>query len=117
MTTTKSHGTASVRTAQEVRRQFARTRDELGRTVGALAGRAGVAGRAHDGIAAVRGQVGQVTGRLRGTARHTVRGRAGRAAATARSNGTALIAAGGALAGILLLRRTRRARRGTPRGH
>ncbi|WP_405497239.1 DUF3618 domain-containing protein [Streptomyces sp. NBC_00096] len=115
MTTTKSHGSTSVRTAQEVRRQFARTREELGRTVGALASRAGVTGRAHDRIAAVRGQVGQVTGRLRGTAPHPVPGRAGRAVATARSNSTALIVAGGALAGVLLLRRSGRARRGTPR--
>ncbi|MGW6710878.1 DUF3618 domain-containing protein, partial [Streptomyces sp. NPDC054956] len=73
MTKTRSHGSTSLPTAQELRRQFARTRTELGRTVEALSSKAGVSGRAHDGMAGVKGQVGRVTARLRDSAAHVRR--------------------------------------------
>ncbi|WP_330300727.1 DUF3618 domain-containing protein [Streptomyces sp. NBC_00503] len=124
MTRNGSHGSTSLPTAEELLRQVERTRKELGRTVGALSSKVDAATRAHDGMAGVKGQVGQATARLRITAAHvgrfaadkgkgkgldSVRDKAVRAAA--RSNRTALIAAAGVLAGVLIVRR---ARRGTP---
>ncbi|MFD9307927.1 hypothetical protein ACFWCB_35510 [Streptomyces sp. NPDC060048] len=117
----------SVPTAQEVRRQVARTRKELGRTVTALASKADAAVRAQGRTASSKRQVAQVTGRLRKAAAHvgrlageknldSLRGKAGRAASAARTDRTKVIAIGGVLAAVLLVRRTLRARRG-PSGH
>lgn len=131
MTRTGSHGSTSLPTAQEVRRQVARTRKELGRTVEALSSKVDASARAHDGMAGVKGQAGQAAARLRDAAAHvgrlaadqgkgkgkrkeldSLRGKAVQAAAAARSNRTAVIAAVGVLAGVLIVRR---ARRGTSR--
>ncbi|MFF1414458.1 hypothetical protein ACFVX6_32500 [Streptomyces sp. NPDC058289] len=120
MTMAGIRGDTSVPTAQELRRQVTRTCKELGRTVTALASKA-------EQSAASNKQVAQVTDRLRDTAAQvghqlghlvdetdldSVRGKAGRAVTAARSNRTALLTAAGVLA-VLLIRRTRRARRAT----
>lgn len=129
MTRTGSHGSTSLPTAQEVRRQVVRTGKELGRTFEALSSTVNASGRARDGMAGARGQAGQAATRLRDAAAHvgrlaadqgkgggkgleSVRGKAAQAAGAARNNRTALIAAGGVLAGVLIVRR---ARRGTSR--
>ncbi|MBT2449785.1 DUF3618 domain-containing protein [Streptomyces sp. ISL-43] len=127
MTTAGLVGNKSIPTTQEFRRQVARTREELGRTVAALASKADAAVRAQEKTASVKKQVAQVTGRLRKTATYvgrlvedenpdSVRAKARRAAATARgTDRTAWVAAGSVLAAALLVRRTRRARRGPSR--
>ncbi|MER5758771.1 hypothetical protein [Streptomyces sp. NPDC002082] len=120
MTMAGIHGDTTVASVQELRRQATRTCKELGRTVTALASKA-------EQTAASNKQVAQVTDRLRDTAAQvghqlghlvdetdldSVRGKVGRAVNAARSNRTALLTAAGVLA-LLLVRRTRRARRAT----
>lgn len=124
MTRTGSHGSTSLPTAQELLRQVARTRKELGRTVGALSSKVDAAARTHDGMAGAKGQIGQAAARLRDTAAHVGRFAAGKGKGldsvrdkavrvAARSNRTVLIAAVGVLVGVLIVRR---ARRGTTTG-
>lgn len=111
MAITNSHDKKSIPT----------TREEFARTVEALASKS----------AEAREQVARATGRLRDTAVHvgrlveektpdvnldSVRGKAGRAGAKARSNRTALIAAAGVLSAAVLARRSRRTRRAARQG-
>ncbi|MFF1344331.1 DUF3618 domain-containing protein [Streptomyces sp. NPDC058290] len=111
--TTQSHGTKSVPTAQELLRQVAHAREELGGTIEALVSKADVTARGKGATAAVKGQLAQVTGRLRDTAAHVGRLVEGKTPdpGAARTNRTALTVAAGVLAGVLVVRRTRRAGR------
>lgn len=137
MAMTGTHGKRSLPTAHELRRQFDHARLELGRTVEALASKEQVeqvAGRLRETAAhaarlvedktpdRVRGRAVRAATRVRDTASRagrltvdknldSMRGTAVRAATTARANRTVLIGAGGVLTAVLLVRRTRRARR------
>ncbi|MFD6892835.1 DUF3618 domain-containing protein [Streptomyces sp. NPDC059957] len=113
MATTGLHGNKSVPSARALRRQAARTRKELGRTVEALVSRAGASGRVHETAERLRETAASHVGRLVEDKKlDAARGGAVRAVTTARSHRTALITAAGVLAAALLARRSRRARRG-----
>ncbi|MFG2617309.1 DUF3618 domain-containing protein [Streptomyces sp. NPDC048507] len=113
-------------TPEELREQVERTRDELGATVEALAGKADVKARAKEKTAAVKEQAAQksalVAGQIRTKAQQAARlvkdrtpdpvldpllDSAGRGATLARSNRGPLLAFGAALVVILLIRRGR----------
>lgn len=112
MTTTGSHGNKSVPSAQALRGRAARTGRELGRTVEALISRAGAPARVHETAERLRETAASHVGRLGQDKKlGSVRGRAVRAATTARSHRTALFTAAGVLAAAVLARRSRRARR------
>ncbi|MCX5409575.1 DUF3618 domain-containing protein [Streptomyces sp. NBC_00335] len=112
-TATGLNANKSVPGARALRRQAARTRKELGRTVEALVSRAGSSSRVHETAERLRGTAASHVGRLvEDKNLDSVRGKAVRAATTARSHRTALLTAAGVLAAALLARRSRRARRG-----
>ncbi|MFG2989115.1 DUF3618 domain-containing protein [Streptomyces sp. NPDC048257] len=98
-------------TPGELREQIEHTRDELGRTVEALAAKADIKAQAADKVALV---TGQVRGRIEHAAHlasektpDPVLEQASRAAGAARANRTALLAVGAALIVFLVVRRKR----------
>ncbi|MFF7295517.1 DUF3618 domain-containing protein [Streptomyces sp. NPDC008265] len=110
----------------ELRDQVERTRDELGKTVEALAAKADIKAQAKEKTAAVRDQAAetaaQVSEQIRERAEHAAQAvkdktpdpllqRAAQAATAARANRTPLLVIGTALAVVLLLRRSRGGRR------
>ncbi|MFI7357832.1 DUF3618 domain-containing protein [Streptomyces avidinii] len=107
-------------TPEALREQIEHTRDELGRTVEALAAKADVKAQAREKTAAVKAQASEkaalVTGQIRDRVEHAAHlacGKAPAARATARDNRTAaLVAVGGAAAVIvfLLVRQVRHTR-------
>ncbi|ARE78419.1 hypothetical protein B6R96_34495 [Streptomyces sp. Sge12] len=104
-------------TPEALRAQIEQTRDELGRTVEALAAKADVKAQAREKTAAVKAQAAEkaahVTGQIRDRAEHAAHLASEKThAATARDNRTtALVAvAGAALLVFLLVRQVRHTR-------
>ncbi|MFB7467804.1 DUF3618 domain-containing protein [Streptomyces sp. NPDC056224] len=109
-------------TPEELRELVERSRDELGQTVEALAGKVDIRAQAKEKAAAVREQAAEktalVAGRIRGKTRHAaqlvkdttpepVLDKAGQVARAARAHRKPLLVAGVALAVFLLVRRSR----------
>ncbi|WP_369142589.1 DUF3618 domain-containing protein [Streptomyces sp. R44] len=106
----------------ELRDQVERTRDELGKTVEALAAKADIKAQAKERTVAIKDQAAEkaalVSEHIRETAGHAARqvkdmtprpllGKAGRATTAARAGRTTLLVVGAAVAVLLLVRRSR----------
>ncbi|MFZ4297711.1 DUF3618 domain-containing protein [Streptomyces cinereoruber] len=121
-----NHRTQDGRTANdlgELREQAEHTRDELGRTVEALAAKADVKAQAEEKVAAAREKAAVAAGQVKEKAAAAtdlvkektpdpVLEKAEVVAQKAKANRTPLVAATAALAGFLLVRRIVRGRRG-----
>ncbi|GAA0461627.1 DUF3618 domain-containing protein [Streptomyces stramineus] len=118
-------GNEAAPTPQELRERVEHTREELGRTVEALAAKADVKARAQEKKAEIKEQAAdkaaQVAEQVRETAARAgqlaadktpepVREKAGQAVTMARANRNPLLAVTAALAVFLLIRRSRRCR-------
>lgn len=105
-------------TPEELREQVERTRDELGQTVEALAGKADVKAQVKERVATMKEQAASASAQLReksGQAARLVREKApdplvekaGQGAEAARANRVPLLAGGALLIAFLLVRRSR----------
>ncbi|MFJ6501437.1 DUF3618 domain-containing protein [Streptomyces virginiae] len=99
----------------ELRDQVERTRDELGRTVEALAAKADIKAQAKEKAALVTEQIREKTGHaarlVKDKTPDPLLEKAGQAAAAARANRTPLLVVGAAVVVFLLVRRGRGHRR------
>ncbi|KOU95654.1 MULTISPECIES: DUF3618 domain-containing protein [unclassified Streptomyces] len=109
----------------ELRDQVERTRDELGQTIEALAGKADIKAQAKEKSAAVKGQAveraamvadqirqkrEQAAQLVKNKTPDPLRERAGHAATVARANRIPLLAVGATVVALLLVRRSRGSR-------